>query len=224
MHDEFELEIEMRLHGALDAARAAALDAHLATCAECRAFEKLSKETEKTMTANAMAQVSGVDWAAIQRRLRGKLWGTYVEALGLGLGLALVFAPAAYFADPFMRSATIIPILGLAVFLAYRALQDRAEMRGYLQEDDLRFLLDQRSETMTAGRGKAWLVVSALAVVQGALELDGHLFYRRPHWLGAGLSILLGLGSLAWLYFLRVPALKRDREATQQHLDELRRK
>jgi anti-sigma factor RsiW len=79
--DRFEVEIGMRQHGALDAEEERTLDAHLATCASCRAFAASSGTIETALRKQVDAEVATVDWRAIedgvrrmQRSYRWKLW------------------------------------------------------------------------------------------------------------------------------------------------------
>jgi hypothetical protein len=79
--ERFEIEIGMRQHGALGAAEAVDLDAHLATCATCRAFAASQMGLEQTLHQRTAAEVARIDWQALERgvaRLRRsyrlKLW------------------------------------------------------------------------------------------------------------------------------------------------------
>jgi hypothetical protein len=77
--DDFETAIEMRLHGALGGAEAAALDVHLATCARCRAFEAAASRMEAAMRDAASEAVKGVDWGAVEaqvERWRRRGWAS----------------------------------------------------------------------------------------------------------------------------------------------------
>jgi len=67
--DDFEIAIEMRLHGALGGAAAAGLDAHLVTCARCRAFAAAARGTEAAMRDAASEAAKGVDWGAVEAQV-----------------------------------------------------------------------------------------------------------------------------------------------------------
>jgi anti-sigma factor RsiW len=79
--ERFEVEIEMRQHGALEPAEEAALDAHLATCDSCRRIAAESGATDAVLRDNARREIAAVDWSAIERGVtrlrrayRRKLW------------------------------------------------------------------------------------------------------------------------------------------------------
>lgn len=67
--DDFELAIEQRLHGALDASAEPGLAEHLAACEACLDFEASSRHLEEAMKTRAMTAASEVDWSRIERGL-----------------------------------------------------------------------------------------------------------------------------------------------------------
>ena len=68
-HEESEIAIGMRQHGALDAAGCAALDDHLASCASCRRFEQMTATQENAMQAHTIHELSLVNWTHVEARL-----------------------------------------------------------------------------------------------------------------------------------------------------------
>ena len=69
--EDFQVAIEMRLHGALGDAGRAPLEEHLATCERCRAYEAAARGAEAIMEAQARDAVSRVDWEKVERGIRG---------------------------------------------------------------------------------------------------------------------------------------------------------
>jgi len=101
-HDEFEVAIEQRLHGALDSVSAHTLDEHLRGCVDCRAYEARARREDGGRRA-MLQQVSGdVDLGLVEARARQVLarekrarWLrplVYLAAMG-GLSLALWTKP-----------------------------------------------------------------------------------------------------------------------------------
>jgi hypothetical protein len=95
---DFEIAIEMRLHGALADERAAELDEHLASCDACRRFETLAQTTKGTMNMRANTVASKMDWErvwenikATERDLHRDLsWGRTLPAITIGVAICVV--------------------------------------------------------------------------------------------------------------------------------------
>lgn len=126
--DQFEIEIERRLHGALGEAEGARLATHLSTCARCRAFEATARATEAGMRGAADEAVRGIDWGLVDRaiaawRLRS------IAGVGAWLVLAAVTAGQAWRhrGEPGMAAtALLVPgllLLGFGGFLAFDAVR-----------------------------------------------------------------------------------------------------
>lgn len=73
--DEFEVAVEMRRHGALGAPDAVRLAGHLATCASCRAFDEMTRNTEEVMGLSADELAGGMDWDRVAARVRAATEG-----------------------------------------------------------------------------------------------------------------------------------------------------
>src|SRR5262249_20605815 len=67
--NDHEVEIEKRLHGALEPDRVAALEAHLADCATCRAFERGARKMEEAIRAMPVAAGGGPGWGRVAAEL-----------------------------------------------------------------------------------------------------------------------------------------------------------
>jgi anti-sigma factor RsiW len=68
--DEFEVQLEKALHGALREDERVELQAHLAGCPSCRAFQTVVRTTEEHMAAAALTQAATVNWEGIAARVR----------------------------------------------------------------------------------------------------------------------------------------------------------
>src|SRR5688572_25440828 len=66
--DDFEIEIEMRAAGALDADAITRLDLHLAGCASCRAWQAQARRLDDALITPAVSETP-LDWD----RIRGKV-------------------------------------------------------------------------------------------------------------------------------------------------------
>jgi hypothetical protein len=86
--EEFEVAIEMQLHGALDAPAAAQLEEHLRTCPTCRSFQTLAKQTEQTMSNEATLQLKAVNWTTQYEQLMGSIKAEHRGTLKRGLLMA----------------------------------------------------------------------------------------------------------------------------------------
>src|SRR5512138_1511470 len=97
--EEHEIAIEKRRHGALAAADTAALDAHLASCAACRAFEATSRRTEDAMAAMASEALGEVDWARVERGVRSSM-ARLVTAFAVMVSMVLGLGALAWWTAP----------------------------------------------------------------------------------------------------------------------------
>ena len=68
--EDFEVKIEMRLHGALDAPETDHLATHLASCVSCRAFEALAKGSENAMNQQTNLHLQTLDWDGLWKRTK----------------------------------------------------------------------------------------------------------------------------------------------------------
>jgi hypothetical protein len=216
--EQFQESIEMRLHGALDAERAVSLDAHLATCATCRAFEVTAKETEEMMRVSATASAGGVDWdkviAGVEKMKRQyrriKIMTPIAVVIGAGLLLILVLSskhPLWLFGGFF---AGALPLLAWRITRAHNLLFEAAQAsRG---RDDLlsyfRKEIDRRVERMTRVRVIMPLMGIFLAYHgwQRAMP-KGNMSY---FWVQGACSLLM-MGQGLYFHFVLLPRLRRER-------------
>jgi hypothetical protein len=215
--DEFELQVEMRLRGALPATDA--LVDHLASCASCRAFEALARGTKKTMNATVHAEAQQVDWQALRdgistRIARDARWhfGAVIGVLSAQAVAILAFNKAAHWAHIFPNFALIV-FATLAV-LAGLVIVRRRRMRAYeSSREDLLFFHRAYVE------GRLWRtwIGSILLAPLGAAYLVVRFVRHSPvaptEWLAAGMMSTLILGLAAWLFFVQRPRLERELDA-----------
>jgi hypothetical protein len=210
----FEIAIERRLHGALGDSEAPRLDAHLAVCARCQAYEASARGAEAIMAGEAREAVAQVDWVRVERGIRGgvhaslrMLVGAVVTAAWVA-GMVWLSTPPAMRADRMMRTlpAMVLVVVLIAFVAAYSArrlvaLVDREEMLDTyraLVEANLQWA--RRMQWATAAI-VAFLLYRALAGT--AVTFDPAVFY-------GGLAVPM---AAAWLYLRRVKLPRAEREA-----------
>lgn len=217
--DDFELAIEMRLHGALPPEESAALDAHLSTCERCREFQRRATETQRALTGSAGALAAAVDpgrvWAGVERMARedrariGRValfQGVLVLATGFALGNYLVAA------------ASILPVS--AVVLTLLVLRSRAQARelalvGRSREDVLalyRRILERRIARLS----RVVRVLPVIGVMELTLTRPGAPWPKSLNHEGMTVfAVVLSLFLFGQTFYLArkvLPALRRERE------------
>lgn len=218
--EDFEVEIEMRLHEAL--ASAAELDAHLAGCSSCRAFEGMAKQMETTMTTTALAETRAIDWEAMKagfrRRVTTDVWKRAAVAIAV-VGCEMI--ATATFEPNHGLFAQILPTLVLAVVAVLVVsvaigFGRRWQMRAYeTNKADFHYFHRAYLEGRLL---RTWLV--------GLLSIPLGLTYwlcriPRAHvpaieWAGASLMAILFIGIGAYALGAHRPRLRRE-------LDDLKR-
>lgn len=177
-HEKAELLLPWYLTGRLDAAERQAVDAHLATCAECRA----TLESERALRAGLQADELGVEpgWAALQARLRGApparagLMRRMMPRTGTAMLIAAQFGLVAVlvsFSGAFDRPA---PYQALGEAAAPAGAQAIVKFRPELTERELRRALK----------------ASDARLVDGPTEADAYVVRLAPGAEAAGLAAL----------------------------------
>lgn len=124
----FELAIDRRLHAASALApdEAAALEAHLATCDACRAYEASARDLERGLQTRADESRETVDWDRIERGVRANLRARFRKLVaGVLIGALVVaistwgFAVPGEELDVILGVGTLVAavVLGRAVFV-----------------------------------------------------------------------------------------------------------
>ncbi|HQR30060.1 MAG TPA: zf-HC2 domain-containing protein [Anaeromyxobacteraceae bacterium] len=213
--EEFQVDIEKRLHGALGEAGRAPLEEHLAGCERCRAYEAAARGAEATMGAEAREAATQVDWDRVERGIRGgvaasvRMLAAAVLVAAWMAGMVWLSTPGPLRADRLVRT---LPAMGVMLVLvafvsAYSArrltaLVDRGEML-----ETWRHLV---WANLTWARRMQW---ATAAIV---LFLLYKALYGRP---GATFDATVFYGGLAlpmaaaWLYLRRVKLPRAEREA-----------
>ena len=215
--DDYEVEIEMRLHGAL--ASSAELDAHLATCASCRAFEELAKRTEKTMSTIAIAETQTIDWKQMKTALKSRVTHDALRRTGVIAAIAAAELVAMTTFEPNEQHlSTIMPsnvllMAGVVVIALVAALSRRWRMREYeTTREDLSFFHRSYLE------GRLWRT-TALALFAIPFGCSYWLVrIPRAHvppleWAGASLMALIFIGLGLWAVTVIRPRLQRELDA-----------
>lgn len=218
--DDYQLELEMRRHGALEPDAAEALELHLQGCERCRRAEALARSTEAAMHETATAAVRGVDWKKIQRnvekdqRLLKALPVLMLASFAIqGPILAYVLAP-----DRWLRGGLLIAGMGVgAALLTWLGMRGRVARTTAAQRQGLDALLQHRREELETRikevRVGRWMLVAGTVPVMAIPVIKG----AATGAYGAFAAIAAcALGAAAYYQFVGLPKLLRER-------DELRR-
>lgn len=213
--DDFEVAVEQRLHGALDAAGAARLADHLSSCAGCRAFETRSRELEDAMRTHAARMSDEVDWKqlgeSLDRWRRQLLGGTWK-------GLAAIFLSVPFLALAFGYevgglSGLVSGIIGGLTVVVWGRIAARRAIAEARQAERasgqlLLFMRGQLDKLIRLEKQNA-LVLPFLAL----LPLYGPLSREITPWslFGAAMLMVLMVGLALRSRFIVLPRLRRER-------------
>jgi uncharacterized membrane protein len=212
--EDFEVDIERRLHGALGEDERASLDEHLDGCPSCRAYQGAVRQAEAVMNVRASAAVTEVDWARVERGIRGGVYAS-VRMLGAAVVMAAYMGGMVWLSTPpAMREARLartLPAMGILVVLvafvaAYSArrlvaLVDRGEML-----ETYRALV---WANLQWARRMQWADAAIVALLLYR-ALFGHAATYDPAVYYGGLALPM---AAAWLYLRRVKLPRAEREA-----------
>jgi predicted anti-sigma-YlaC factor YlaD len=206
--ETFEVELGMREHGALDPARMASLDAHLAGCPACRTYAESSGTHTTSLKREAELEADHVDWEHLQRGVH-RLRRSYRLKLWLAPAFLFLFPLALLVSgghvDP--KLYVLAPISNFAIYVAYLWLVGRPFREVLAVAKSNEPLLDGYVRELRRTRLRTWLFVAwngaaALAMLTAAL-LD-------PRMRLYGTLCALGFG--AWTAYdlkARLPRLRR---------------
>jgi hypothetical protein len=219
--EEFQVDIEKRLHGALGEAGRAPLDAHLATCERCRAYEAAARGAEAGMATEASEAAAQVDWDRVERGIRGgvaasvRMLAAAVLVTAWMAGMVWLSTPPDLRGERLLRT---LPAMGVMLVLvafvsAYSArrltaLADRGEMLDTWRHIVWANLAWARRMQWATAAIVLFLLYKALYGRPGA-TFDGTVFY-------GGLALPM---VAAWLYLRRVKLPRAEREARDLGLD-----
>lgn len=218
--EEFEVAVEMRLHGALDEAGRAQLEEHLAGCERCRAYEAAARTAEAAMAAEARDAAGAVDWSLVERGIRrapptpATMLGTAAACAAGVAGLVWLSTPAPMRAERLLRTmpSTVVLVVLVAFVTAYSgrrltALVDRGEALVTWRHVVLANLVWARRMQWATAAIVAFLLYRALR--GRAAGFDPAVFY-------GGLAVP---AAAAWVYLRRFKLPRAEREARDLGLD-----
>lgn len=114
--EAFEVDIEMRLHGALDAEESRRLDEHLAGCEGCRGFQAAASGTERLLREEPASPTR--DFAGELRARAERFARDYRRRMRMGL-LWLLTVPAVYLLlkgpSAFVRNLVEVALLSVGI-------------------------------------------------------------------------------------------------------------
>jgi len=204
---DFEIAIEMRLHGALERASEEPLRAHLAGCASCRAFETLATNTEATMTTAAAHELATMDWDRFFSRLVKRGWSPALLVTPLMFAL-LFFIVGDVASSPWARAGIAAGGTLLYAFpLAYGAawLATKFRVRQSRSGDLVATYRAQLEREARQARGTTW----ALSIVFSSV-----LIYDLLHSILTSVFLtLVMIATAAYDNRVRLPRVRRELEA-----------
>jgi len=211
--EDFEIAIEKRLHGALGEPERAPLEEHLVHCQRCRAYEAAARGAEAGMSQRARAAVAEVDWARVERGIRGGVHASLRMLAGAVLAGAWVALVAWLSAPPELRSGRmlrVLPAMGIVVVLV--ALVAGYSARRLVAMVDRGEMLDTYRQMVGANlqwaRRMQWALAALLAfflykaITGQAATYDPQVYY-------GGLSLPLA-GQWVFLRHVKVPRAQRE--------------
>ncbi len=215
-HDDFEIAIEQRLCGALDAAGAQRLDEHLSGCPECRAYEARARQEDGGRKAMFGQEVSAVDLERIGHRaqkivVRGRRlqWIMPLSYLLFMGGMAVVLLVVSHNRD----AALFCAGMGVVGALLWGYLTRRAQRRHLTVLATQGPLALQRAELDRKIRYQRIAALSYVGVVFPITLTSFLLWDKRPLERVGGVVVMLSallFGLLTWLRDL--PRLRRERD------------
>lgn len=217
--DEFEMAVEMRLHGALEADRVSELEAHLGSCASCRAFETLARQTETVMATEAAIRMETVDWDAMRARITSFAQAQFTQSIKRGAVLILLLTPCSLLLThgEGLRGMVWVGVgNGLAMLAAWsvakwrlRRVVDNEGHRGELLYQARRDLERRVTATKVA-------LLMPLVVVYTLLLPAMDLPRDALRIAGAVGFLMLVIGIVAHTFFVRRPRLLRELDVVKR--------
>lgn len=212
--EDFEVSIEMRLHGALDAraAQTTQLVAHLATCASCRAFEALARGSENAMNQQTNLHLQTLDWDGLWKRTRTFFDTSSRQHVVSSAVVVLALAPMMMLMENDVAGSAALLLTSWALAIAWRmwsARQRLAAVAKY-EGDTGELIFFYRSELEQRLRStRSVLFMLPLFAVFVAFRIT-HPFTTTSQWIGfAGLGVVI-LSALAYVWWVRRPRVARE--------------
>lgn len=219
--EEFEVDIERRLHGALGDAERSSLEEHLAGCASCRAYQGAARGAEAGMRVRAGAAAAEADWARVERGIRGGVYAS-VRMLGAAVLMAGYLAAMVWLSTtPPMREARLLrtlPALGvLVVLVAFVAAYSARRLVALADRDEMletyRVLV---AANLQWARRMQWALAAIVALLlYKALAGTARAFDPAVYYGGLALPM-----AAIWFYLRRVKLPRAEREARDLELSD----
>ncbi|MDB5213293.1 MAG: hypothetical protein JWO86_1220 [Myxococcaceae bacterium] len=210
--DEFEVSIEMRLHGALEAPQTSQLADHLATCASCRAFEDLAKGSENAMNQQTNLHLETLDWDALWKRTRTFFEITSRQHIVSSAVVVLALAPMMMLMEDDVVASVALLGTSWVAAIAWRMWSVRQRLAAVAKyEGDtgelLFFYRRELEDRLHSGRFVLLLVPLWAALVAFRIT---HPFTTTSQWIGfAGLGVVI-LSAVAYVWLVRRPRVARE--------------
>jgi hypothetical protein len=216
---DFEIAIEQRLRGFLPPDEAAALDAHLATCATCTAYLATASKSQDLLAGISRTAVEGADWQRATLRFQATLQARR-RRIWQGLAVLLLMAPFAAWALgsngaemvkdtllAMLEGGVVLGVVATRTFLASRRLARELE-----RPNGEELLELQRRYLRGRLRALTWTRVLAVPPLLGAIAcalIPGLLRGAHPT-LGFGVTAaIVGAGWLR-LHLRDLPRVRRE--------------
>ena len=217
--NDFEVAIEMRLHGALARAEEEALAVHLATCANCRAFETIAKRTENVMSQQARAQLETLDWETLFSRMRTFIDRSVRTRLASG---AIVLVAATSMAMLIGRHPEQIAwealIAGAVIFgTVWVVSRVKLGHAARHQQDVGELLFLYRSELEKRLRATRRVAAMPVLIPLFFLAIRERLVSPQA-WAGFVGMVCMMLGASAYVLLVRRPGIQRELDALKSEL------
>jgi hypothetical protein len=222
--EEFEIAALRRARGAIDAAGAARLEAHLGTCTACRAFAETAAVTEQALRGRSRRASAGRDWVRIRAGLDARskdLRKHVVRSLGVtwilvALAWLLEGVPFALFTG----GASVVTVAVVVIFhvlprerAARRAARSDAALLAWYRAD-----LDREIRSLRVARpmvfvlGALWLGTCALSASQMIFAWSAGRPFDSRLQLFPPLVIAFVIAQFAYQGWVRLPRLERERK------------
>lgn len=210
--EDFEVKIEMRLHGALSAPEAAVLASHLATCASCTAFERLAKGSENAMNQHTSLHLQTLDWDALWRRTQ-TFFATQTRQRALSSAVVVfAMAPMMILMEDTVWRSTLLLVGSWIVAITLRMVSSKRKLAAVSKYEGntgelLVFYRRELEDRLRATR--AVLVVLPILAVFMAVRLT-HPLETLQQGIGFAGVVVVSLAGLAYVWLVRRPPIARE--------------
>jgi len=218
--EDFEVGIEMRLHGALDAPQTDSLVAHLATCASCRAFEQLARGSENAMNQQTNLHLQTLDWDVLWKRTKTFFDTQSRQRVLSSAVVVLALAPMMMLMEKNVLYNAVLLGGSWAAAITWRLLSSRQKLAAVAkyEGDTGELLFFYRRELEDRLRAtRAVLVVLPMLAIFLAIRLT-HPFETMEQWIGFAGVVLVSLGGLAYVWLVRRPPIARELQQLKSDL------